>query len=64
MTEHASPEGQESKDDIQQHQGAEAEREASETGGGDRAEEGGQVQEEASSRPAMITPWYSDIDQN
>lgn len=62
MTEHASEEGQVQEDDLQEHSRTEEDRETAEASSGDSVEQGGQ--EEAPSRPPMITPWYSDIDQN
>lgn len=61
MTEDASQEGTIAENDLQEHQGTEEERQTSETGGSDRAEQSGQ---ETPARPPMMTPWYSDIDQN
>lgn len=63
MTDNAAEEGQVQEDDLEQHQGTEEERETSKTSGGDRAEQSGALPSPPE-RPPMITPWYSDIDDN
>lgn len=62
MTEHASEEGSIQEDDLEEHQRTEEVGSSTETSSGDSPAYS--QAEETSARPPMITPWYSDIDQN
>lgn len=62
MTEHASEERQVQKNDLEKHQRVEEVGSSTETSSGDSPAHS--EAETTSARLPMMTPWYSDIDQN